>query len=232
MKLDRQKIFLLLAGAALVLALPRLAPAGAGVPTLGPASLRGTTLILDAGHGGEDGGAVSVTGTRESDLNLAVVRRVDLLAGFCGIPTILTREDDRSLHDEGAETLREKKRSDLENRVALVEGTEGAVLLSVHQNSYPDGRYSGAQVFYSNEALSGAWAEVTQETLRTALDQENHRLAKVMNHISCPALLVECGFLSNPEEARRLETGEYQTKIALSLVAAYLQAQGSGGAEP
>ena len=140
MKLDRQKIFLLLAGAALVLALPRLAPAGAGVPTLGPASLRGTTLILDAGHGGEDGGAVSVTGTRESDLNLAVVRRVDLLAGFCGVPTVLTREDDRSLHDEEAETLREKKRSDLENRVALVEGTEGAVLLSVHQNSYPDGR--------------------------------------------------------------------------------------------
>ena len=239
MKLDRQKIFLLLAGAALVLALPRLAPAGAGVPTLGPASLRGTTLILDAGHGGEDGGAVSVTGARESDLNLAVVRRVDLLAGFCGVPTVLTREDDRSLHDEEAETLREKKRSDLENRVALVEGTEGAVLLSVHQNSYPDGRYSGAQVFYSNEALSGAWAEVTQETLRTALDQENHRLAKVipdsvylMNHISCPALLVECGFLSNPEEARRLETGEYQTKIALSLVAAYLQAQGGGGAEP
>ena len=94
-------------------------------------------------------------------------------------------------------------------------------------------------MFYSNEALSGAWAEVTQAALRSTLDQENHRLAKVipdsvylMNHISCPALLVECGFLSNPEEARRLETGEYQTKIALSLVAAYLQAQGGGGAEP
>ena len=196
------------------------------------------TVALDPGHGGSSTGA-QYNGIRESDLNLAVVRRVDLLAGFCGVPTVLTREDDRSLHDEEAETLREKKRSDLENRVALVEGTEGAVLLSVHQNSYPDGRYSGAQVFYSNEALSGAWAEVTQETLRTALDQENHRLAKVipdsvylMNHISCPALLVECGFLSNPEEARRLETGEYQTKIALSLVAAYLQAQGGGGAEP
>ena len=217
MKLDRQKIFLLLAGAALVLALPRLAPAGAGVPTLGPASLRGTTLILDAGHGGEDGGAVSVTGTRESDLNLAVVRRVDLLAGFCGIPTILTREDDRSLHDEGAETLREKKRSDLENRVALVEGTEGAVLLSVHQNSYPDGRYSGAQVFYSNEALSGAWAEVTQETLRTALNGLREDYRTILHLLYFEELSYEQAAKVMKKSRKQIDNLAYRAKLALKV---------------
>lgn len=237
MKCRRRKNFLLAAGLALllVLAIQAVVWGEREVPVFGPDSLRQAVLIIDAGHGGEDGGAVSVTGTRESDLNLAVAKRVDALAGFYGVQAVLLRDSDRSLHNEEAQTLHEKKESDLKNRVQTVEETEGAMLLSIHQNSYPDSRYRGAQVFYSNEALSSQWAELTQNLLRAALDQENHRLAKVipdtiylMNHITCPALLVECGFLSNPEEALLLESDGYQTKIALSLLAAFLQARAEG----
>ncbi len=197
---------------------------------LGPALLQGQTLVIDAGHGGEDGGAVSSAGACESQINLDIALRLDALCGFYGIGTVLTRSDDRSIHDSGADSLREKKTSDLHNRAQLVEDTPNAVLISIHQNSYTDSRYWGAQVFFSNAQLSEQWAVLTQETLRQTLSQENSRLAKVipdsvylMNHISCPALLVECGFLSNPEEAARLESPGYQKKIAGALLSAYLQ---------
>ncbi len=188
----------------------------------------GQTLVIDAGHGGEDGGAVAADGTVESGINLAIARRLDLLLGLYGDAPVLLREEDISLHDPSATTLREKKRSDLQNRVAMVEAVEGATLLSIHQNSYPDSRYHGAQVFYAGE-ISLPLAEHTQELLRAGLDPENTRAAKpipdtvyLMNHVSCPAVLVECGFLSNPEEAGRLRTEGYQTKIAAVLAAAWL----------
>ena len=138
--------------------------------------------------------------------------------------------EDISLHDDSAQTLREKKVSDLHNRVARIEETEHAVLLSVHQNTFPDGKYHGAQVFYSNGELSQPLAQLTQETLRDALDPGNTREAKpipdsvyLMNHITCPAILVECGFLSNAEEDLLLQSGAYQTKLASALAASWLQ---------
>ena len=186
--------------------------------------------VLDAGHGGEDGGASSEAGDKESDINLAIVLKLDQLMGFCGVRTLLTRSDDRSIHDASAQTIREKKVSDLHNRVDLVESTEDAVLVSIHQNSYTDSRYYGAQVFYGSAAGSQQWGEAAQEILRLALDPENTRAAKVipesvylMSHITCPAILVECGFLSNGEEARRLLTDEYQKKMAVALTGACLQ---------
>jgi N-acetylmuramoyl-L-alanine amidase len=201
---------------------------------LGPAEFQTHTLVIDPGHGGEDGGAVSPGGVIESGINLAIAGRMDLLAGLYGVPTVLLRTEDISLHDDTARTLREKKVSDLHNRVAMVEGTENATLISIHQNSYQDSRYSGAQVFYSNESLSADWAALTQESLRLALDQENDRVAKVipdsiylMNHITCPALLIECGFLSNPEEEALLQSERYQTRLAAAILAAYLQYQGN-----
>ena len=197
-------------------------------PVLGPAAEEGPVLVLDAGHGGEDGGAVSLTGVAESGINLAITLRVDQLLGFCGAPPVVLREEDVSLHDQGADTLREKKASDLRNRVQAVEQVGDAVLLSVHQNTFTDKKYHGAQVFYAGE-VSLPLAEHTQELLRTGLDPENTRAAKpipdtvyLMNHISCPAVLVECGFLSNPEEAGRLRTEGYQTRIAAVLAAAWL----------
>lgn len=190
-------------------------------------SERQPVLILDAGHGGEDGGAVTAGGDRESDINLSIVRKLEALMAFLGIPTILTRQEDISLHDPGCSTLREKKVSDLKNRVALVNETENAMLLSVHQNHFTDPKYSGAQVFYALGDVSRQWGENTQQALRQVLDEDNRRSASVLtssvylfDHISCPAILVECGFLSNGEEASLLITDQYQKGIAVALAGA------------
>ena len=187
------------------------------------------TLILDPGHGGEDGGAVSVSGAPESRINLTIAMQTDQLMGFFGVRTVLTRTGDLSIHDTEAETLREKKVSDLHNRVALINGTENATLISIHQNSAPDERIHGAQVFFGDEILSRPLAQTIQEAIRETLDPENHRRPQqaassiyLMNHISCRAVLVECGFLSNPEEEQRLRDPAYQKKLAMVLAAGYL----------
>ena len=107
-----------------------------------------TVWVIDAGHGGEDGGAVAADGSKESDMNLAIARRLDALLIFLGEETRMTRTEDISIHDASASTLREKKRSDLENRVGLVNSTQGAILVSIHQNSLPSSKQThGAQVF-------------------------------------------------------------------------------------
>ncbi len=186
-------------------------------------------LIIDAGHGGEDGGAVSIHGHKESEINLQIASKLDALLYFYGVDAMLLREDDRSLHSEGAVTLWEKKASDLRRRAALVEQTPDAVLISIHQNSYPDARYRGAQVFYADRARSYPFAVCVQKMLRLALDPDNDRApAKIpdsvylMSHTSCRAILVECGFLSNPDEEELLMNDVYQQKIAEALTAAYL----------
>jgi len=186
-------------------------------------------IILDAGHGGEDGGAVSITGVPESGLNLEIVLRLDQLLGFYGIPPILLRDRDISLHDPEAGTLREKKVSDLHNRVAAIESVENALLVSIHQNTFPSSAYHGAQVFYRPGEESKALAERVQEALQAA-DPENRRSpAKIpdsvylMGHITCPAVLVECGFLSNPAEEARLKSGGYQNQLAICIASAVLK---------
>ncbi|MBD5133013.1 MAG: N-acetylmuramoyl-L-alanine amidase [Clostridiales bacterium] len=187
------------------------------------------TLILDAGHGGEDGGASTAAGEKESDINLAIVRKTQALMVFLGVEPMLTRETDISLHSGGAETLRQKKVSDLKNRAALIEASPNAILISVHQNHFTDPRYGGAQVFFCGGDMNRQWGEYTQEVLRQVLDPGNDRKAKPMpsgiylfDHISCPAILVECGFLSNGEEAALLLTDTYQRKAAMALAGAYL----------
>lgn len=197
--------------------------------TMAPTSER-PTLIIDAGHGGEDGGAVSLTGALESHINLAVALRLDGILGLYAVPTQLLRTTDISLHDKEAQTLRQKKNSDLHNRVDMVNAYKCAVLLSIHQNSYPDGRYSGAQAFYAPTANSRELAQMMQESLRLTLDPKNGRLEKqipdtifLMNHVSCPAVLVECGFLTNSREEKLLQDNTYQTKLACALAGGYLQ---------
>jgi len=198
--------------------------------TMGIASGKAPILVIDAGHGGEDGGAVSPTGALESHINLAVALRLDDILGLYGVRTLPLREEDISLHDKQAQTLRQKKNSDLHNRADRVNAQEYAVLLSIHQNSYPDGRYSGAQAFYAPTDGSRELAQTIQESLRLTLDPKNGRLEKqipdsiyLMNHISCPAVLVECGFLTNDREERLLRDSTYQTKLACALVGGYLQ---------
>lgn len=201
------------------------------VPTLaGPPQLQGTTVVIDAGHGGEDGGAVSSAGTVESGLNLAIALRLDAVLALYGVDTVLLRTEDVSLHDPDAQTLREKKASDLRNRAEMVEAIPNALLVSIHQNTYAgSSRYRGAQVFYADAESSGALAEHAQSIMRQALDPENTRQAAklpgavyLMDHITCPAILVECGFLSNPEEDALLRTTGYQTKLASALASALL----------
>ncbi|MCD8367670.1 MAG: N-acetylmuramoyl-L-alanine amidase [Clostridiales bacterium] len=187
-------------------------------------------LVLDAGHGGEDGGAVSVSGVAESGINLAIVLKIDALAGLYGVPVVLTRTEDVSLADDAAATLKERKRSDLYNRVALANETPNACLLSIHQNNYTSSEVSGAQVFYRNTEEGKTWAVLTQSALREAIDPENDRVATqipdsvyLLNHVTCPAILVECGFLSNPEEDQLLQSNAYQSSLAATVFSAYLQ---------
>lgn len=188
-------------------------------------------LILDAGHGGEDGGAVSITGVPESQINLAIVLKMRDIAALYGIDPVVLRETDISLHDDSASTLREKKRSDLQNRVAAVEDVEGASLISIHQNTYTSSRYHGAQVFYAPTEGSQELAELLQTAIRDTIQTDNQRVAKqisddvyLMNHISCPAVLVECGFLTNAQEEADLRDDGYQRKLAAVLIGAWLSA--------
>ena len=203
-------------------------------PAVRPVSVtRAAPLILDAGHGGEDGGAVSVTGVPESRVNLEIVQKLRDTLALYGVNPVVLREEDVSLHDPEASTLREKKRSDLKNRVRAVEAVEGGTLLSIHQNSYPGSQYRGAQVFYAPTGGSRELAELLQTALREELQPDNDRQAKpipesvyLMNHVSCPAVLVECGFLTNPEEEALLRDGGYQRQLAAVLAGAWLTAQG------
>lgn len=188
-------------------------------------------LVLDAGHGGEDGGAVSITGTPESQINLAIVLKLRDVLGLYGVEPILLREEDVSLHDDSAATLREKKRSDLKNRVAAVEDVDGVTLLSIHQNTYPGSRYHGAHVFYAPTDGSRTLAEHIQNSIKSALQPENERAVKqipdtvyIMNHVTCPAVLIECGFLTNPEEESLLRDEDYQRKLAAVIAGAWLTA--------
>lgn len=216
----------------------RLVQAPVFVDAVYPALFQDQVLIIDPGHGGEDGGAVSLTGALESHINLAVSKRLDGILGLYGVRSVLLREEDISLHDATAQTLRQKKVSDLHNRVAMIGAQPNAVLLSIHQNSYPDGRYSGAQVFFAPTQHSRELAQTMQETLRI-LNPNNNRVEKqipdtiyLMNHISCPGILVECGFLTNPKEEQLLRSGKYQTKLAAALAGGYLQSVTQGEREP
>ena len=135
----------------------------------------GTTVVVDAGHGGEDGGTLSCTGVRESGLNLEIALRVNDLFALLGQRTRMLRIQDVSLHDTDAATIAARKASDIRARVRLTEETPKAVLLSIHQNHFPESKYRGAQVFYAAADGSRALAERLQTALGTQLDPDNHR---------------------------------------------------------
>ena len=201
------------------------------VETGAPAPAGKTVWIIDAGHGGEDGGAVAADGSKESDINLAVARRLDALLLLLGEETRSTRASDISIHDGSASTLREKKRSDLENRVALVNGTQGALLVSIHQNSLPSSkRTHGAQVFYGKKEGSAALANSVQTALNQTVNAGNEKTEKaidasifLMKNVTAPAILIECGFLSNESETALLKSGDYQQRLAVVIASGLLQ---------
>lgn len=178
-----------------------------------------TCLIIDAGHGGIDGGATSCTGIPESQLNLEIALRLNDLLHFLGYDTKMIRTTDTSVYTEG-NTIAAQKVSDLKQRVKIVNETPNAFLISIHQNTYPEGKYSGAQVFYANNAHSKEMAVQLQTALRQTLNPASKRQCKssdgiyLMQHIERPGVLIECGFLTNPREEALLRSKDYQKKLA------------------
>lgn len=184
------------------------------------------TLVIDPGHGGFDGGAVSEDGTRESDINLAVALRLECIVRFLGQKTMMTRWDDSRKTD----IITYSEREDLKYRAGVANSIGNAVLLSIHQNDYPTAQPKGAQVLYSGFGSSKRLGELIQEGLVTQLDPANRRLAipaskelYLTSRTRCPAVIVECGFMSNNFEVLKLKEEAYQIKLAAVIAAAYLQ---------
>lgn len=189
------------------------------------------TLVLDAGHGGFDGGAIGANGTTEQHINLSITLRTQALAGLFGISTVLTRTDEQALGYEAGRSVHENKVADIKMREQITKQTENPVFLSIHLNKFEDGKYWGAQTFYSKNHPSGKiLGESIQSCMVNGLNSENHRQAKqavdtiyLMKKLDCPAAIVECGFLSNPEEEQLLQGEDYHKRIAVCIMSGYLQ---------
>ncbi len=183
-------------------------------------------IIIDAGHGGFDGGAVANDGTVEKDINLSISLYLKEYLSLFGIEAVMIRDADYSVEDNGLTTIREKKSSDLHNRMKIMEETENSIFISIHQNKYTDEKYSGTQVFYSPKTKdeSQILAQSIQDCIVNTLQKDNKRQIKecgtsvfLMYNAVKPAVLVECGFLSNYAETNKLKTPEYQKKIAFCI---------------
>ena len=186
------------------------------------------TPVLDAGHGGEDMGTTSASGLLESHINLEITKRTELLMRFFGVEPVMTRTEDVSLHDPGTEEKNKRKQSDFDNRLRIVGRTKNPFLISIHQNYYEDPAVSGGQAFYGKAKNSRPLADTIQSLL-LIIDPNNRRTVAPISELlylfkknTAPAVLVECGFLSCPEEAARLASGTYQQKIAAVITAAFL----------
>lgn len=185
---------------------------------------RTACIVIDPGHGGEDGGAISCTGQPESGLNLEISLRLRDLFHLLGWKTAMTRTTDTAVYTSGT-TLAQKKVSDLKQRVHLVNETENALLVSIHQNQFTDSRYSGAQVFYAPTPGSEDLAKQMQSAFVASVNPGSRREAKkssgiyLMEHIDCTGILVECGFLSNPAEEAALRKDTYQKSLCCVIAA-------------
>lgn len=187
--------------------------------------VREACIVIDPGHGGVDGGATSCTGKLESAYNLEIALRLNDLFQLLGYDTYMIRTQDVSVYTSGT-SIAQKKISDLKERVRIANETENALLLSIHQNTFPDSRYSGAQVFFGNAEESRHLAEQLQKMFVQTLNPGSRRQAKkssgiyLMEHIRCPGVLIECGFLSNPKEEANLNRKEYQQQLCCVIVSA------------
>lgn len=172
-----------------------------------------------------DGGCSSVNGTPEKGINLNIMLHLRRFLQICGYTVEVTRDTDRSIHDDGIEGIANQKSSDMDNRLGLFNKYDNAVCISIHQNQFTDSSYSGAQMFYSNQVKgSSALAQSIQDSFVSLLQPENKREIKLCGkelflcyYSENPTVMVECGFLSNPDEAALLETEEYQQKVAFAI---------------
>ena len=183
-------------------------------------------MIIDAGHGGIDSGAIAADGSKESEINLAIALKLRAMAELYGIDNFLIRQEDISLSD----TLSYSEHSDLQCRVDMVNSMAEGVYISIHQNCYPTGQASGSLVIYSENEGSEKLGKITHENLIANLNPDNRRLAEpannkffILSHVECPAILVECGFMSNFSEIEKLKSPVYQTSIAGVLIGSFIQ---------
>ena len=226
--LNKLKTALIIAVCAAVALSAVFAVRGRTVSVFQPAG--SVRVIIDAGHGGTDGGAVGVSGVYESDINLAVALKTETVLAFLGCEPVMTRRTADIDYPADAETLRQKKNSDQKNRAELIKSTENGVLISIHQNKYTSPSPSGAHVFYGASEGSTELAECVERGLRAAIGEDSVRDMKqispdiyLMKAASCPAVLVECGFLSNPSDEKKLTDGKYQTRLAVALAAGFAE---------
>lgn len=178
-------------------------------------------IVIDPGHGGKDPGKVGCTGVLEKDVNLRIAHKLKLLLEQNDFQVIMTRMDDRGLYSESDSN---KKRVDLKNRVDLINQSNAVLVVSIHQNSFSQQSSRGAQVFYYNKSPEGeVLAKIIQEQMKETLGDGNHRVAKpndsyyMLKKTQCPLVIVESGFLSNPEEEQLLTKDEYQEKMAWAI---------------
>ncbi|MBR5506252.1 MAG: N-acetylmuramoyl-L-alanine amidase CwlD [Clostridia bacterium] len=185
----------------------------------------GKVVVIDPGHGSPDGGATGHSGTLEKDINLAIAKKLGSYLQQGGAHVIYTREDDNAVTDNLNVKIKEIKRADLSNRKNLKNNSGADLFISIHMNKFEQSKYKGAQVFYpGNSSESKKLAETIQQSITEFADNTNYREAKdskndifILNDSKIPSVLVECGFLSNPEEEAKLMSQEYQSEIAYAI---------------
>ncbi len=179
-------------------------------------------VIIDAGHGGEDGGTIGTDGSYEKDINLSIAKKLNSLLNACGIETVMTRTEDILLYDKNSDYEGKKKALDLAARLKIAELYENTIFVSIHMNAFPQSKYSGLQVYYSpNNPDSLKLAEKIQTLTRTSIMKDNQRKIKasggkifLLDKMNIPSVLIECGFLSNPQECAKLNDENYQKELA------------------
>lgn len=219
--LNKKRIRIMIIGAfVLVLGFAFISDKKDTVPTVSlPVS--GKTIVIDAGHGKPDEGAQSNNGTTEAETNLKIALKLQNLLEQSGSSVILTRSDENAIYDLDTKTLREKKISDIHNRVKIGNESSADIFVSIHLNKIPEQQYDGWQTFYNAQSTEGQRLAVSiQNNLNDAIQRENNRVAKsidniyIVKHVEIPMTIVECGFLSNPEEEKLLLDDEYQNRLA------------------
>ena len=182
------------------------------------------TIVVDAGHGGLDSGAVGVTGALEKNINLSIVLTLRDMLEMSGFNVVLTRDEDISIYDPGITGIRNQKLNDMDNRLKIIQSYPDSVFLCIHQNNFTDPKYFGGQMFYNNNNASNRTLAQIMQNKFAQLQPGNDREIKLsgeelflLKSNKNPSLMIECGFLSNPEEEAKLSTWEYQQKVAFTI---------------
>ncbi len=217
-------IILLFASAALFLVNLRSAPSFSYLS--GGSSIK---VVLDAGHGAPDGGAVGLSGTLEKDINLAIVLKLQEILEGRGAEVVLTRKGDSGIFDDDSATIRQKKISDMHNRLSIINNSGADLFISIHMNSFSDPSSSGLHVFYSRNHPEAEYAaDAIQEKIAEVTGSKTHAVKTaseslfLMKEPVPPSILIECGFISNPDEEKLLNTDEYQSMIAYAIADAIM----------